>query len=56
MNGLQQAADEWVAARDVIIQVLREHEVESETTIAVQIIARLATHEPPILLNMEGEA
>jgi uncharacterized protein (DUF1330 family) len=56
-------ADEWLAARNVIMEFLREmtprHQFSSPSEYeknlehnAAALIARLANHKPPILLNM----
>jgi hypothetical protein len=54
---LDRVAREWLAARGVIIDFLRElrpdlgrPELEHN---AAALIARLASHEPPILLSQE---
>ena len=53
---LKRIATEWLAARDVISNALCEWGMaqagEAERT-AEAIIARLAAHDPPILLEMQ---
>lgn len=54
---MQEVANEWMAARNVIRDYLCEllPGVSSKAveTTAASIIARLAQHDPPILLKME---
>jgi hypothetical protein len=56
-DSLGRISHEWLAAREVIIVFLRElrpdlgrRELEHN---AAALIARLASHEPPILLSQE---
>jgi hypothetical protein len=53
MTQLDNIAKEWRAARDVIQQALAEWDVQQSQARAEAIIARLAAHKPPILLEME---
>ena len=53
MNQLDRIAKEWLAARDVIANALRDWGVPQADARAEAIIARLAAHKPPILLDME---
>ncbi len=50
---MQAIADEWKAARDVIANYLAPRFVTNANTSAEAILARLASHVPPILLKME---
>jgi hypothetical protein len=53
---MDQVAREWLASRDVIIRFLKELRPDmSQEHLehnAAALIARLAQHEPPILLEM----
>ena len=60
MNHLDQVAKEYLAAVEVISEALRDFQRRgiirpgmSTDAIAMAIIARLAKHEPPILLEMQ---
>ncbi len=55
---LDQVAREWLAARDCIRDALFDADVcnkELAERIAEVVIARLASHDPPILLEMQKE-
>lgn len=56
MNRLDRIAKEWIAARDTIADFLFESGMDRERAeiLAEAIIARLAAHNPPILLSMEA--
>jgi len=59
MNQLDIIAKEWIAARQVIATALGEWYGGSPDRLnqrAEAIIARLAAHKPPILLDMEIES
>jgi hypothetical protein len=55
MNQLDRIATEWLAARDVIAAALLEWGTTKAASVvrAEAIIARLAAHDPPILLEMD---
>jgi len=57
VNQLDRINREWTAARDVIAECLREWGTTTAASVvrAEAIIARLASHKPPILLEMEEE-
>ena len=57
MNQLDHIAREWLAARNIISDALQEWGTVSPvaTVRAEAIIARLASHKPPILLEMEKD-
>jgi hypothetical protein len=55
MSNMDEAAREWLAARQVIVDFLRELRpdlfyAEAEHN-AAALLARLANHEPPILVS-----
>ena len=53
---LQEVAREWLAARNVIVAFLREMRPDMKQEVlednAACLIARLAGHKPPIILEM----
>ena len=60
MNQLERIANEWLAAKKIIADALRDFYRRQlfrtgfdSDTMAEAIIARLASHDPPILLQME---
>lgn len=60
-NDMNRIAAEWLAARQVIMDCLQQLRPDlSRASLehnAAAIIARLASHDPPILLTMhDGEA
>ncbi len=55
MNDLDRVGREWLAAQTVIATALREWGVEWPDPRASAIIARLAAHDPPILLDMQPQ-
>lgn len=58
-DSIQETARQWRASRDVIVGFLRELRPdmtqEQHEHNAAAIIARLANHEPPILMAYEEE-
>jgi hypothetical protein len=55
MNQLDRIAKEWLAARFVISLALSEWGIPQADARAEAIIARLASHDPPILLEMQDK-
>jgi hypothetical protein len=58
VNQLDRIAKEWLAAREVIAAALGQWYGGSPERLSARaeaIIARLAAHDPPILLEMEDE-
>ena len=53
MNQLDCIATEWIAARETISTALRRFGLNDCGRKAEAILARLAAHDPPILLEME---
>lgn len=55
-DNMDQVAREWLASREVIIRFLKELRPdmtqEQHEHNAAALIARLASHEPPILLQI----
>jgi hypothetical protein len=56
MNQLDRIHREWLAARAVIAEALREWGVWDSENRAEAIIARLTAHNPPILLEMQDDS
>ena len=54
---MESIAKEWLAARKVIADAAVEAQIPIESNrFAEAVIARLANHKPPILLEMEGDS